>query len=259
MTTAGRLRISEIVSLAAIGTSGAHSKNALRDLEQKLTKTHLSDAMHTYKATVRSTLSRFVTMSVVQSVLLPHVLFASMWEHHRDMFNRVFAGPSGEVSAFWRAVAEARCPNIDMQPALADETNRSRVVPLAIHGDGVPVAGIGKGWAKILDVYSMYSLTARGQTRDLVVPFYAIFANLMTRAGTETTWEVLRWSFDALATGLWPTTDAYGIPIAGGRRGPLASGWKAIVWCVAGDFGLLLQESLVGELFISPPMRTVCL
>ena len=40
----------------------------------------------------------------------------------------------------------------------------SKTVPLALHGDGTPVSGIGKAWSRLMDIYSFTSLMAAGAT-----------------------------------------------------------------------------------------------
>ena len=69
----GRLRIGEVCTIANIGAQGQQSKPALRDLERRLVRPALSVSLHSFRATIRSDVSRFVTMSKEQTLLLPHV------------------------------------------------------------------------------------------------------------------------------------------------------------------------------------------
>jgi hypothetical protein len=110
------------------------------------------------------------------------------------------------------------------------------------------VAGIGKAWGKLLDIYTFSSMVARGITRDLMIPMYTVFVHLYTPEGMKRVWKILCWSFEVLATGKWPAVDAFGKPypantVAGRRAGSdLAGGYKARVWCLKGDLDYLAKQ-----------------
>ena len=44
------------------------------------------------------------------------------------------------------------------------DTVLARTIPFAIHGDGTPIQGIGKAWAKQVEVWSWQSLLSRSST-----------------------------------------------------------------------------------------------
>eukprot|EP00969_Alexandrium_andersonii_P195699 8645728-Alexandrium_andersonii.AAC.1 len=56
-------------------------------------------------------------------------------------------------------------------------------IPLALHGDGVPVSGVGKAWSKSLDVYSWCSLLGKGCTVQSNYIIVALFTKLAVQAG----------------------------------------------------------------------------
>ena len=53
-------------------------------------------------------------------------------------------------------VGAARVAQLEAVPARPDM--REKCIPLAIHGDGTPVTGVGKAWSKQYDVWSWCSL-----------------------------------------------------------------------------------------------------
>ena len=81
--------------------------------------------------------------------------FPLMYEHDKSQFAQVFLGSCEAVAAFWQSMVDADHPNIKEQPALQTAASRALTIPLAIHGGGVPVSGIGKAWGKLMDVYSL--------------------------------------------------------------------------------------------------------
>ena len=280
---AGQLRFEEITTLADIGGDGLHTHNAVRDLERRIAQPPLDKALYSYKAKVKSQVSRLVTNTQNLHVLLPHELFAIMHRHHNDEFVMKFLGADGELHRFWADMEGGGHPCLATPPA-----DRHRTIPLQLHGDGVPIQGIGKAWGKLLDIYSMSSLVARGSTRDLMLPIYAIFQHLVTAEGDDIAWQVLHlhmlnlrmlgvlvlhlsilafnvftispwhyvsvhaygcsstnqftcqvlcWSFQQLASGMYSPVDVFGEPT--GRAGELAGGYRAVIVCIKGDLDYL--------------------
>lgn len=120
----------------------------------------------------------------------------------------------------------------------------SKTVPLALHGDGTPVAGIGKAWSRMLDIFSWTSLVAVGETLDYTFLIYAAFTQLLTKTSMDTAWRLITWSFNILRSGVWPEADAFGrryndfAPLSkdAARVGSLlAGGYRACLFVVRGD------------------------
>ena len=97
-----------------------------------------------------------------QSMLLPHELFAAMYEHYPDQFHeRFLGGDQTNLRRFWTSMAGN--PQLEENAALKARPNyRSHCVPISLHGDGVPVVAVGKTWAKSADIYSMAGVLSRG-------------------------------------------------------------------------------------------------
>ena len=88
--------------------------------------------------------------------ILPHELFATLFNDYGPFWEKVMLGKKNvtQMSNFWVHAKTHAC----MQDCPADSLDR--VVPLAIHGDEVPVVGRGKVWCKQALVVSWYSMWA---------------------------------------------------------------------------------------------------
>ena len=113
-----------------------------------------------------------------------------------------------------------------------------------MHGDGTPVAGIGKSWTRMMDVFSFSSLLVKGSTLDLTFLIYSVFCQLLGNTGMDAVWTIMCWSFRTLAAGVWPDEDAYGRnycdfapnSFEASKAGqPLAKGFRAVLWVIRGD------------------------
>ena len=162
----GKLDLREIEVLARIGASGSQSKNCLRDLERHLQEPFLNQALYPFDMPMRSPACRWVVAPRRQEVLLPHAVFSLMYETRRDEFRTRFVGESGALEAFWGALDGG--PLVQDNPACSGAHWRSKLIPLGVHGDATPVAGIGKAWGKLLDAYAFTSLVCTGATKDMM-------------------------------------------------------------------------------------------
>ena len=121
-------------------------------------------------------------------------------------------------------------------------------VPISVHGDGVPVIGIGRAASKSLDCYSMNGVLAQGATVDIKVLLFSFFEANKVVTKTEPTdtmlcvWRLLMWSFDHLFRGVHPETPfgkSDGWPLGSAEAElagkPLADGMCGVIWLLKGD------------------------
>ena len=257
---AGTLDFTEIEQLSTIGAEGHATQNALRDLERKLSVPRLDKARFSFNCLMRSPMARFVLQDNMQDVVLPHHFFHILHRDYPDEFQTKFVGHPGGLSDCW--LDQAGNPLLDDHPLMSRANWQTTTIPFAIHGDATPVAGIGKGWGKQVDIYSFYSLVAHGTTRDLMVLLYAGFVHLLTKDSMLQVWRILVWSFKALAKGCWPETDAYGTAPTNAtdkdRAGtPLAGEYAAVVWCIESDLDYYSKNLGAATLVVRPPLLLV--
>ena len=124
---------------------------------------------------------------------------------------------------------------------------QNKVVPLRIHGDGVP---IGKAKKRTLDVLSFSSMVgASGSTWDTRWLMFGLVSGAKVKGGDERgsmdiVWEVLLWSFSVLLRGYWPSHDWDGQSFEGTWRGerigqPLCGGLRFALFELAADLDYL--------------------
>jgi hypothetical protein len=114
-----------------------------------------------------------------------------------------------------------------------------------VHGDGVPVVGVGKSWSKGVEAYSWTSLLCEGTPSPKHWLLIALQKHTLCKAAGRDTihkaWHELAWSFNALFEGTHPSTNSSGEPWPphspeAERAGkPLAGGRRGVLWALRGD------------------------
>eukprot|EP00974_Lingulodinium_polyedra_P004975 467644-Lingulodinium_polyedra.AAC.1 len=120
---------------------------------------------------------------------------------------------------------------------------RHHAIPVMLHGDAVPVVGVGKAGTKSMDNISWHPLLAQGNTLAIKLLILSIFENCKTEEAKVGMWEVIMWSFKALFRGTHPAEDWLGRPWPAGsseshlaaQRAPLAGGFFCVLWSIKGD------------------------
>ena len=126
----------------------------------------------------------------------------------------------------------------------------TKLIPLSLHGDEVPVFGVGKIWARSVLSFSWTSILANAlgaKAEDCTLYIWGVFEKFRVQdeggvLGTMSTFfSILRWSFQTLLDGVWPTHDWRGIKYErkspDGRKAglPLAGGYRACLLQLCGD------------------------
>ena len=94
---------------------------------------------------------------------------------------------------------------------LAIEGFEDKVIPLRMHGDGVPI-GLKRG--RSLDAISLSSLVGfRGPSWDSKWLVFSMVDGAKYKSGNEgastmdVVWRILLWSFRTMLEGVWPSRD----------------------------------------------------
>lgn len=182
---------------------------------------------------------------VAQPFLLPHVLFAWYYAHDRRRFNQLFMGCCQEtkkVQNFWRELERRQDPRVLNHPMRKRQGWQSHAVPLAIHGDGVPVFQVGKSGAKSFEAYSLQSLFVSGQTTAVKIFMFGLWSIFASHNSWLESWRIMTWSLHWLYMGQWPKVDWHGRAWGPDRPSdlnnagkPLADGMFGVILAIKGD------------------------
>ena len=148
-----------------------------------------------------------------QSLLLPHEVFASVYEHYPATWLESICPKQDSLEEFWETASKH--PLMEGHPACEKHNWQRLCVPLGLHGDGVPVVGIGKIWPKLLNVWSWFSLIGQGNTRAKMFYTYSCFDKTAIPGFSMNhtlgpAFKLLQWSFYWLFRGVWPDRDPDG-------------------------------------------------
>lgn len=236
--------IPDIDTVAGFGTEGRYPSKINGQLQSRFCGNMLSKPLETQMPMV--TLSKEFRNALDQKIFLPHVLFSDIYNQYPDAWRERILPSTSKLNEFWHEMQNS--PILVNHPIRNLDNYQSRAIPLAIHGDGVPIVGVGKTWGKSVDVFSWRSLLATGSTIQFTFYVWSVFQKLLAQMPLFNTksrfWRIFVWSLENLQRGTWPTHDWNGRPLASpidiARAGkPLAgavgSFFVAVVWLVTGD------------------------
>ena len=153
------------------------------------------------------------------TMTLPHQQFAHLYETNPESFKLHMLPDKHELSSFWTSVIDT--PAAQSLPEIHNRKWRQFAIPLGLHGDEVPITGLGKVWAKLALTFGFYSLMVAktgAATVDLMFWIWACFEGVVLHGkdGTiEVFMTILKWSFACLYEGQWPTHDWRGVKSLG--------------------------------------------
>ena len=156
--------------LANLGIAGAHKNKIHSELIGKVER--LSHLPEPYS--IRIPLKE-PHNACKQGLLLAQKVFSRIY-YHKDTWNKSICLGPATLKKFWYAVRGH--PTMDSHPIKSQSGYDSTCIPLAIHGDGVPIAGIGKGSAKTQTLWSWYSQAGKGHTGDMLFYIWAMYDKL---------------------------------------------------------------------------------
>ena len=204
-TLTGGESMADLRALASIGTSGANLQNCQRDLMR-----HLEPKVAVPPAYVAKLPFKEPVGARSQAFFLPHIMFSTLYNEFHETFESSVVPNAGELPRFWDSVAHH--PQMDRRPVKDRSNFRDRCVPIGVHGDDVPITGIGKGWTSKMTVFSWCSLVALERaTREKLFLMYAVFERMRAEDSMEAWMKLLAWSLWWLWLGIWPDSGPDGV------------------------------------------------
>jgi len=237
-----------LLALAALGNSGRHPNNCNRDLKAWLGEpdtpapTFVAIPCKIQKPRGRLDILRPTPLPF----LLPHNMIAYLYNSRPDDFVEKFLGPDGTqetLADFWTEIEARGDPRLLDHPMCKRTGWKSKAIPIALHGDAVPVIAVGKAGTQSMDNLSWQSLLARGPTMTVKFLAFSMFEKSKTATSMDEVWRVLLWSFTAAFRGCHPGADWHGKrwpagsseAILAASETRIAGGFFFVIWSIKGD------------------------
>ena len=229
-------------ALAQLGSKGRFPETCQRELVGFLANNH-----QLVPAKVETPINNLTGKEVCKAdvpLFEPHATMATLYEQHQDTFKERILPDVDELERFWNDMEDN--PQLKDHPVLYRRDWKRRAIPLVLHGDGVPLTGIGKSWSKVMDVFSVSSLLGRGSTRMRMFLTFSFFTSLSATADGVTSsdrlFQRLVWSLLWAWRGKHPTHDdcniEYTDPLSEATRKAgkyLCGNFFFVLWIIQGD------------------------
>ena len=160
--------LEDLHNLSSIGSYGRYPNKCYSDMMRKLPTQIKVPEVFEEKLPFKNPLGW-----LHQAFLLPHKLFAAIWSHYPSTWHKFILPSSQRLRDFW--VAQEGHPAMSGHDLRGRADRFERAIPLALHGDDVPVVGVGKAWCALMTTFSWTSMLSTGETRDCQYYIYGIF------------------------------------------------------------------------------------
>jgi hypothetical protein len=186
--------LAALEKLARLGSDGRQKCHCHRDLMSLLAlpKFVLSYFRMKLNCGPRNSRSDWFT----QAFLLPHLMLASLYEDFHDSWEKLICPSADALQAFWDT--QRGHPGLPGNPLTRRRDWQRRAVPISIHGDGVPVTGVGRSWSKSMVIISFCSLLGAGTTLQSMFVIFCIYGHLLNPSARKIMWHHLTWQFDGI-------------------------------------------------------------
>ena len=232
----------DLTMMAALGSSGKHPNNTHREMVAKLNDVPIMETLSKIEVFCKG--PGPIILQHSSSIMLPHQLFAAIYKHHVNDFEEILCGGSFEnIGQFWRDMKDH--PSYPQHPVSKRKDHMLKALPLALHGDGVPISGVGKSWSRSVDAWSWTSILSKGTTLKTNFLIFLMHWQLVLKNADMNCYDkfskVLAWSLYWLFVGKWPARDWENQPWPEGSQAgnlanaPLAGGFYGVLWLVKGD------------------------
>lgn len=198
-------------AVATIGVSGQYANKCYSDLMQVVEPNITLPKPHRVRMKFARPLGE-----QIQEILLPREMFAAFFARKATWEKVVL--PSSELALqFWQSQkSHPQWKGHPLEKMVPQQLKK--VIPLSLHGDEVPVTGVGKQWSRKMVNFSWHSLlSTTASVRDSQFFIWALFDKAGVteeqEGGYSTLWcffEILAWSLEFLFKGIYPTHDVKG-------------------------------------------------
>ena len=146
-----RIEFADLARLARLGSSGQQTQHAHSELLRSLKEPYYASP-HTFPMPMQLK-PNVVVRDSDQQMFLPHEVFASLWDNYPESFKSKLCPSDDILNEFWSSMETS--PQLRAHPMVHTKPNfKRRAIPYGLHGDGVPVVGVGKSWNQSADFFS---------------------------------------------------------------------------------------------------------
>ena len=202
-----RTDLSDLKKCGMIGCSGFYQNKCYSDLMKTLPL-----EIHIPKPTL--TQLPFKCGNLLQGFLLPHELFLCIYHFYPATWRLSVVPSDDRLEEFWQT--NTHHPAMTEMKISQKPGYRRRCVPISLHGDDVPITGVGKVWCQLLTVFSWSAMTGLGNTKEGQFFVWGCWEKLrkISQNQEEDTlgrfFTILVWSLRWLQRGQWPDRDWHG-------------------------------------------------
>ena len=150
----------DLEELSKLGTSGLYANKMHAELMGKCN--HLPNLPEPYAFDVQFQPPLAVQK---QEMLAPHECFAALYHRYPSTWKKTMVPDESHVQRFWNATENHPCL-VESPLKTEHPSYKTKCVPILLHGDGVPIVGIGKGWSKIATIFSWCSMLTAPSTKE---------------------------------------------------------------------------------------------
>ena len=239
------IRHPHVQRFATCGSGINNEVNVHRDFMRVLCKPDMYNAIATIQLPMKHNVRSVGWDWEETHVMLPHLLFATLYEKYNESFEARLVGDFNRIRKFWEELESVGCPRYAAHPVRCRDNHKDFAIPIKLHGDGVPVVGVSRAWCKSANVLEWSGLLAPGSTIDTLWPIYILYPLLAVALAAANTKEMLYkevlWSLHWLWLGEYPTTDSSGRPMRRTKRW-LAGGYYCVLWKILSDMDWRVSE-----------------
>lgn len=204
----------DVEMVATIGCKGQYTNKCYSDLMARIEPNMFLPKPYKCKMRFSKGLGE-----KTQEILLPHMMLSAFYKCGK-FWKRTILPEEDQCLQFWHAQKLGKHPQWHGHPLESmDDSALSVVLPISLHGDEVPVTGVGKQWSKKMVNWSWHSMLACSSS---VKHSQFFIWSMFEKAGVEQGsggysalrrfFQVLKWSFFFMFEGVWPTADVDGKP-----------------------------------------------
>ena len=162
-----------------LGTGGMHESNIGRELVLKIGPPKIPVSSFNVPLVMPG---KQTPENFSQKAIWPHTMVHSIYHNAKDTFSKRICPGGDRLEAFWESQKDH--PNFPVLcRMLAHRPGWKRLaIPIKVYGDGVPITGVGKSWAKSTNTYTSSSQVGTGKSVEMVYLIWTCISVIINKS-----------------------------------------------------------------------------